>query len=210
MRTANRARRRAALGLAFCLCAALGGCINIGKGTPARQPTFVLEPTTAAAGLDANGIAVGVGPVAIPGYLSRNQIVSREAQNRLRVDSTNYWGAPLDEEVQRVLGENIRRLLRSERVSTWPWSRQAEIALRVPVQVQQFEPVAGKGVVLVARWQILSPDATRVLLTRQSEIVEAVAGEGADEYARSMSLALGALSQQIAEAVRALPTPAER
>lgn len=209
MRKANCMGRRIALGLAICLCAALGGCINIGKGTPARQPTFVLEPTIAATGLDANGIALGVGPVAIPGYLSRNQIVSREAQNRLRVDTLNYWGAPLNEEVQRVLGENIRRLLRSERVSTWPWSRQAEVALRVPVQVQQFEPVAGKGVVLVARWQLLSRDASRVLLTRQSEIVEAVAGEGADEYARSMSLALGALSQQVADAVRALPTRAE-
>jgi len=150
MRTAIRAGRRAALAVLICLGAAVGGCVNIGKGTPARQPTFVLEPTAPATGLDANGIALGVGPVTIPGYLSRNQMVSREAQNRLHIDHLNNWGAPLGEEVQRVLGENVGRLLRSERVATWPWSRHAEIAVRVPVQVQQFEPVAGRGVVLVA------------------------------------------------------------
>ena len=209
MRTAIRAGRRAALAVLICLGAAVGGCVNIGKGTPARQPTFVLEPTAPATGLDANGIALGVGPVTIPGYLSRNQMVSREAQNRLHIDHLNNWGAPLGEEVQRVLAENVGRLLRSERVATWPWSRHAEIAVRVPVQVQQFEPVAGRGVVLVARWQILSPDATQVLFTRQSEIVEALPGDdGAGADAAGMSRALGALSLQIADAVRAMPRAA--
>jgi uncharacterized lipoprotein YmbA len=208
MRTAIRTGRRAALGLLIFLGAALAGCVNIGKGTPTRQPTYVLEPTAAAAGFDAMGIALGVGPVTIPSYLSRNQMVSREAQNRLRIDNTNFWGAPLGDEIQRVLGENIGRLLRSERIATWPWSRYVDIAVRVPVQVQQFEPVAGKGVVLVARWNLLSADGTRVLLTRQSEIVEAVSADQASDYAAGMSRALGALSLQIADAVRATPATA--
>jgi hypothetical protein len=72
--------------------------------------------------------------------------------------------------------------------------------------VLQFEPVAGRGVVLVARWDLLSPDATQVLFTRQSEIVEPVPEPGPGAYAAAMSRALAALAGQIAEAVRATPT----
>jgi hypothetical protein len=183
---------------------ALSACVNLGPGTPPRAPTYVLDATIPATRFDPSGLALGVGPVSIPGYLDRNEMVAREAANQLRVDTRHYWGAPLDQEVQRVLGENLARLLSSERVITWPWSRHRDIALRVPVQVLQFEPVAGKGIVLVARWELVSPDGTRVLLTRHSQIVEPVPA-GPDQQAAGMSRALAALATEIAEAVRATP-----
>lgn len=199
------ARAARSFALLLVLALAASACVNIGPGTPPQAPTYVLAPTVPATRLDASGVAVGLGPVTIPGYLDRNEMVSREAANQLHIDSRHGWGAPLDEEVQRVLGENLSRLLASERVVVWPWSRHREIAVRVPVRVLQFEPVAGKGVVLVAHWELLSPDATRVLFTRQSEIVEPVAEPGPGPYAAGMSRALAALAAQIAEAVRAAP-----
>jgi hypothetical protein len=192
--------------LLFVLSIAATACVNIGSGTPASGPSYVLEPAVPATVLQASGAAIGVGPVTIPSYLDRNEMVSREGANQLRIDARHSWGAPLDQEVQRVLGENLSRLLSSNRVTTWPWTRHLEIALRIPVRVLQFEPVAGRGVVLVARWQLLSPDATQVLYTRQSEIVEPVPESGAGANAAAMSRALAALAGQIAEAVRATPT----
>ncbi len=187
----------------------VSACVNIGPGTPPPAPTYVLDSTVPPTRLEASGIAVGLGPVAIPAYLDRNEMVSREAANQLRVDARHSWGAPLDQEVQRVLGENLSRLLASDRVIVWPWSRHREIAVRIPVRVLQFEPVAGKGVVLVARWELLSPDAAQVLFTRQSEIVEPIPEPGPGPYAAGMSRALAVLAGQIAEAVRAAP-PAPR
>ena len=192
--------------LLFVLAIAVTACVNIGSGTPARGPSYVLEPAIPATVLQASGAAIGVGPVTIPGYLDRNEMVSREGANQLRIDARHSWGAPLDQEVQRVLGENLSRLLSSNRVTTWPWTRHLEIALRIPVRVLQFEPVAGRGVVLVARWDLLSPDATQVLFTRQSEIVEPVPEPGPGAYAAAMSRALAVLAGQIAEAVRTTPT----
>jgi uncharacterized protein len=189
------------------LALAASACVNIGPGTPARAPSYVLEPTVPATVLNASGIAIGVGPVTIPGYLDRNEMVSREGSNQLRIDSHHFWGAPLDQEAQRVLGENLSRLLASERVITWPWSRRRDIEFRIPVQVLQFEPVAGKGVVLVARWDVLSPDAAQVLFTRTSEIVEPVPEPGPGAYAAGMSRVLAVLAGQIADAVRAAPAP---
>ena len=197
------ARYRTALLLMLAIAAS--ACVNIGPGTPPGAPTYVLEATVPATRLEASGLAVGLGPVTIPGYLDRNEMVSREAANQLRVDSRHSWGAPLDQEIQRVLGENLSRLLASDRVIVWPWSRHRELAMRIPVQVLQFEPVAGKGIVLVARWEMLSPDATQVLLTQQSEIVEPVAESGPGPYAAGMSRALAVLAAQIAESARAAP-----
>lgn len=204
MTTFNAPTRLLALSLLLAQ-ALLPGCVNIGAGTPPREPSYVLEATVPAASLDVSGIAVGVGPVTISSYLNRNEMIVREAENRVHVDPLHYWGAPLNDEVQRVLGENLARLLRTERISTWPWSKNAGVAVRVPVQVLQFEPVVGRGVVLVARWQVLSPDATSVLVARQSEIVEPVAGAGPGPQAAGMSRALGSLSSEIASAIRAAP-----
>jgi len=181
---------------------ALSGCVNIGAGTPPREPNYILEATASPVTLEPGGIAVGVGPVTIPSYLDRSEMIVREGQNQIRIDSRHYWGAPLKDEVQRVLGENLARLLRTERVATWPWSKNADIALRVSVQLLQFEPVAGRGVVLVARWQLLSPDAANTLFVRQSEIVEPVAAAGPGPQAESMSRALGTLAGEIAAAIR--------
>jgi len=181
---------------------ALSACVNIGPGTPPRAPTYVLEPTVPATRVEHGGVSVGLGPVTIPAYLDRSELVSREAANQLRIDPRHSWGAPLDQEVQRVLGENLSRLLASDRVIVWPWSRHREIVVRIPVRVLQFEPVAGQGVVLVARWELLSPDATRVLLSRQSEIIEPLTGFGPGPYAAGMSRALATLARQIADAVQ--------
>ncbi len=197
--------RRSALWLL--LATVVSACVNLGPGTPPSAPTYVLEATVPAVQLSSSGIPIGVGPVTIPGYLDRNEMVSREAANQLRVDARHAWGAPLNQEVLRVLGENLSRLLDSDRVIVWPWTPQREIVVRIPVQVLQFEPVAGKGVVLVARWELLSPGATKVLFTRQSEIVEPVSESGPGPCAAAMSRALAVLAGQIAEAVRTLPQP---
>jgi uncharacterized lipoprotein YmbA len=186
----------------------LSACVNIGPGTPPRAPTYVLEATVPPARLESSGLSIGLGPVTIPGYLDRNEMVSREAANQLRLDPRHAWGAPLDQEVQRVLAEDLSRLLASDRVVVWPWSRQRDIAARIPIRVLQFEPVAGKGVVLVAHWEVLSPDATQVLFTRQSEIVEPLAESGPGPCAAGMSRALAVLAGQIAEVVRTTPPPA--
>ena len=53
--------------------------------------------------------------------------------------------------------------------------------------------------------RLLSPDATRVLLTQQSEIVEPIAEAGPAPNAAGMSRALAVLAVQIAESVRAAP-----
>lgn len=199
--------RRSALGLL--LATAVSACVNLGPGTPPRAPTYVLEPMVPAAQLLSRGVPIGLGPVTIPGYLDRNEMVSREAANQLRVDARHSWGSPLDQEVLRVLAENLSRLLGSDRVTIWPWTRHRDIAVRIPVQVQQFEPVAGKGVVLVARWELQTADTATVLFTRQSEIVEPVAEREPGSYAAGMSRALAALAGQIAEALRTVPPRAD-
>jgi uncharacterized lipoprotein YmbA len=67
---------------------------------------------------------LGVGPVRLPAYLDRREIVTRAGPARLEVASVDHWAAPLDVLFTSVLAEDAGR----KRRATTP-------SARGPVQV---------------------------------------------------------------------------
>ena len=72
--------------------------------------------------------AVGIGPVTLPQYLDRPQIVERTGPNSLKIAEFDRWAEPLNNTVPRILVQNISQLLQSDRVyalprrtTTCPW-----------------------------------------------------------------------------------------
>ena len=65
---------------------------------------------------------LGIGPIKFPGYLDRQEIVVRSAQNRLMFLSTDRWAEPLQENFSRVLSENLALLLDTDLIIIYPWS----------------------------------------------------------------------------------------
>src|SRR5574342_626514 len=63
-----------------------------------------------------NGVFLGIGPIKFPGYLDRQEIVVRSAQNRFDVSENDRWAEPLDENFTRVLAQNLSVLLRTDRI----------------------------------------------------------------------------------------------
>ena len=88
------------------------------KPTPNSSKIFVLfSPLKAAErqDLDRSGqISLGVGPVRLPGYLDRREIVTRVAQSRFDVSENDRWAEPLDENFTHVLAQNLSVLLGSD------------------------------------------------------------------------------------------------
>ena len=77
-----------------------------GCNLTASQPThfYVLTPLTRADRLqpitgDKLELALGVGPVTLPSYLDRPQIVTRLESNRLDMAEFEQWAEPLQESV---------------------------------------------------------------------------------------------------------------
>lgn len=159
------------------------------------------------AGMD---LAVGVGPVELPDYLDRRQVVTRSGQNELDVADFAHWAEPLKFNIPQVLVEELSALLPSKKVVAFPWRRATTVNYQVAIKIIRFEATDGTTAILRARWSIVSGDGKGDLLTRESEYSEPLNGKGYDAIVASMNLALLKLSRDIADALRsasAHPSP---
>ena len=72
--------------------------------------------STSAEPIKVRNIAVKVGPVSIPDTLDHSRIVTRSGENMLVLDEFNRWGGDFQDDIQRILGENISILLPTDQV----------------------------------------------------------------------------------------------
>lgn len=159
-----------------------------GRGSPATAPTPAER-----------GPTVGVGPITLPRYLERNNIVTRQG-TELVVAEYDRWGEPLSESVPRLIAADLSPLLATERIVMFPWPVGKTVDQQVVVEVLRFEGTSGGDVVLEARWRILGPDKQDVLL-RYSIVREPDGGAGYPALVAAMSRSVGMLSREIADAV---------
>ena len=193
--------RSTALSLVVSL-AVLGGCLG-GDSPPSRF--YLLSPLPASESPAAtDGLAIGVGPVAIPDYLNRGQIVTRAGENQLELAEFDRWAEPLQKNLSRVLVLNLSTLLSTDRVALHPWNRSTLMDYQVIVDVGRFEPGADGEISLLARWSIAGGADRKILRMRKSSFREPIADESYEAAVASMSRAAAALSREIAGAIRDL------
>jgi hypothetical protein len=147
-------------------------------------------------------LAVGIGPVQLPGYLDRPQIITRTAPDRLTLSEFNRWGGSLRQDFTRVLAENVAALLGTDRVLAHPWGDRLDPAYRVALDVQQFDGDLGGTVVLKATWIVTGREGKTPLSVRKSDIQEPVSGKDYDALVVAHSRAVAALSREIAGEIR--------
>lgn len=157
------------------------------------------SPVTASATPAERGPAIGVGPITLPRYLERNNIVTRQ-DTELVVAEYDRWAEPLSEGVPRLIAADLSTLLGTERIVMFPWPVGKTVDQQVVVEVLRFEGTSGGDVVLEARWRILGPDKQEVLL-RHSVVREPDGGAGYPALVAAMSRSVGVLSREIAAAV---------
>ncbi len=177
------------LGLAAC-----GTTHNYRYYTLASVPAV---PDKAAADSGIVPHILGIGPVTIPDYLDRPQIVLRTSRNELVFSETSRWAGSLANDSTRVLEENLDSMLTGDGIAVVSWRRGVPNDYRVAVQVSRFDAMAGGTVVLKAQWVIYGKDGKGVLLLRESDISEPVLGSDEDSAVKAMGKALMRLSREI-------------
>ena len=181
---------------------ALAGCMSVADPTKyyVLSPTSPHEPTPTSS---ASSVAVGVGPVLIPGYLNRVQIVTRDANDEVAVAMYDRWAEPLERGIAQVLADNLGAHVGSERIAVFPWRGRIAHALdyQVVVVVLRFEGAPGHRVTLDARWRLVGQDGQELALKR-STIDEPVAGDGYQSLVLGMNRVLGTLAREIAAEIR--------
>lgn len=179
----------------------LAGCINLGEGTRKRVRLYTLQPTISAAaspGYDIGG-RVGIGPVYLPDYLQRTQVVILFPPNEYRLAEFAKWAEPLEENILRVTAENLSRLLGNERVLTFPWRSNWKPIYRIRMNIRRFEAVADEAAHLAVLWTIEAPETEKAPRIGLFQGVSPLQGKGADAVAAAMSRTLGDFSRRLAE-----------
>ncbi len=188
-------------------CLKLAGCASL---SPRSDPSrfFVLSPlpeVEEAQNLDSPGrLSLGVGPIKFPGYLDREQMVTRVAQNRFELSENDRWAEPLEENFTRVLSQNLSTLLRTDRIIPYPWASNKHPNYQVHIEVLRFEANAAQDAQLLARWAVLDGSDKKPLQYRESHLTQPGKSKTTEAAVAALSEAVGALSREIADAIRAV------
>lgn len=152
-------------------------------------------------------LIIAIGPVHIPDYLDRPQIVTRFNKNELKFSEFERWAGSLESDVTRVLVEDISSLLPTDRFSVVRWTPYLESQLpasyRVEVLVERFEGTLGDSVLLKAQWRIFAHNR-HLLLKRESLIREQINGSSYEALVASMSNTLEKLSRDISGGINSV------
>jgi uncharacterized protein len=149
-------------------------------------------------------ISIGIGPVELPQYVNRPQIVTGQQSSELQSAASAQWAEPLQDGFTRVLAENLSLLLATDRVAIFPWKTFVP-EYQVVVEVTHFLGQTGAEVSLVALWSILNKDGREALVSKKSSFRESTGSSEYEALAAAMSRTVAALSRDIATALRALP-----
>ena len=176
------------------------------KPDPSRFFALASLPRTGQTAQDAavtNQLVLGIGPIKFPGYLDRQQFVTRISQNRFAVAENDRWAEPLEENFSRVLSQNLSILLQTDRMVAYPWERSQQPTYQVQVEVLRFEPNAEQVVELWARWSIID-NTKKTVSVKETYLTQPARDKSTEASVASMSELVSDLSKEIAAAIRAL------
>jgi uncharacterized protein len=186
----------------------LSGCLG---STPPTQfyliPPLTSGDTASPASAGQRDLTLAVGPVTVPPYLDRPQIVTRTSRAKLTLADFEQWAGPLTDTIARALSEDLARLIPTERVVLYPWPRNIDPDYQVSVEVLQFERGPGSQVVLAARWSLLDRDGKELAL-RTSRLNLTAGGTDYEATVTAMGRALETLAQDMATTLRSMGQPA--
>jgi len=176
----------------------LAGCIG---GVSQQSVYYVLSPLQGQSSGQSPDFepGLGVGPIKIPEFLKRPQIVARQDKNELIINEFHRWGDSLEAQTINVLVENLSNLLNTSNISAYPWERHFVPKYQLYIDFRRFEGAAAGPVVLEAVWWVVETQKNKQVFTRRSSFRESIGGEGYKAYVKALNTALEKLSREMAD-----------
>jgi uncharacterized protein len=207
--------------LAGVIAASVTGCSYMAKAILAPQkdvskfylltPTAETAATTPAATTQSTSsdFTIGLGPIKLPPYLDRPEIVTRMAPNRLELSKEDRWGESIQNGFTRAMERDLAAQAGAA-VIVFPWYSTVHIDMQVQIDVSRFETDAQGTATLSAKWTILDSTGKNILYTVESNLTQPSKPGDNTEAAAALSRTIGDLSAQIAnmlQQLRSHPAP---
>jgi uncharacterized protein len=188
-----------ALALALPLLIASCGVLKPVKDTSVNH---LLDPIIPEHPISGATPAIAITRPALPGYLDRQQLVSRSGDGQMQMNSFHLWAEPLDSAISRVTALNLGRLCNSLNIQPVENFVTLDYQSVLEIRVTRFELDASHQLVLECTWK-LQPVSGHLSLPHTFSTTIAVSPEDAAMTNRiaAMNEALARLSRNIAHSL---------
>ncbi len=192
----------------LCLVFVISGCIAV-QNSP--TPRFYLlgavnEKQVSKTMNIASDVLIGVGPVKIPEYQDRPQIVTRSKDRMLKFAQFDRWGESLELGLVRLIEEDLTVMLPGAKFTLYPWSSSLPVKYQVVVEIVQLDSQLDKDLFLVAQWLIIDTENSKTKIIKRSEFRQPIKPQNYFGLAQTLSTACAQLSSEIASALATLET----
>jgi uncharacterized lipoprotein YmbA len=184
---------------------------QVGCAGRSKQARFyVLTPEAGIALQMKNGlgigsdIAIGISPVYLPKYLRKQQIVTRSGDNELQLAEYDRWAGKIEEDIGRVIAENLSHLLGTDKVFAYPAMKEIAQDYDIEIDITRFDGRLGGDVELSARWSVFDGKGRVVYGVKTTDITEPTRGRSYGHLVAAQSRSLGIFSRELADVIKEL------
>jgi uncharacterized lipoprotein YmbA len=183
----------------------LTGCT--GKSQPSRFYLLRSLPESGAGMPKAAGrigLSVLVGPITLPGYLDRSQLVTLTGQHELVLDEFTRWAEPLQDNFYRILVENLSLLLNTPEVYAYNSRGSRSTDFQIVIDITRFDAAAEGGAHLTAFWTVTGKDRDGDLVKKKSVLRAKLETRGTTGTVAAQNRTLTEFSREIAAVIQSL------
>jgi len=189
--------------LVFCVIFTLllSGCLSLAN-TP--NPRFYMLRSINKAEVSqqfniASDTIIVVGPIKVPEYQDRPQIVTQDKDKMLNFAQFDRWGRPLDLGVAQVIADGLTAMLPGATIDVFPIHFNIPVKYQVLIDVIKLESELDKEMLFTVQWSIINLEHKKMLITKRSEFTQAINPHNYAGLAEALSTACTSLSSEIAK-----------
>ena len=150
-------------------------------------------------------LVLGLGPVNLPDYIDRAEMVEVVGEYEVRFSDIDRWIEPLEGHLQRVLAQNLQLRLQPNALLTYPWFDTERVDLQVEIEADLFVRTPDNEWETAIRW-VIRDARTNEPLARDRFVLPGRADtiQNGRVIAEQVSVVLAELSGVVANEVRRL------
>ncbi len=147
-------------------------------------------------------LVIGLGPIRIPEYLNRPQMIIATSQNQYRLSEDHRWAERLDQNISHALFKALPSQLGTDRIVRYPWSQEQTIDYQVGIDILEFNIDENSQSRLIAQWYVKGKDMPNIV--KRSEYKSPASTTDYEVMVKAQSHCLTKLGMEISETLRQL------
>ena len=181
----------------------LAGCGSVSKSSRfyVLSPMASMETEKNMDSSEMQDITIGISQVFLPKYLKKSQIVTRTGNNELHLAEFDRWAGKIEEDIGRVIAENLTSLLSTDKVLSFPAMEAVKLDYNIKLDISRFDGSLGDQIELIVLWVIFDDARNNIYGVKATHIIEPIQGRGYVDMVAAQSRALAVFSQEIAAVI---------